>query len=72
VASSPPRIDSLPTQRITKPICKISPPTAAKSGKTNYFNLAVSDSRSAAWQFFTDDYLSMDVLMQRNSTPLTV
>jgi len=42
-------------QRITNPICKESPSDAAFSGKSDYFQAAISDSQSTGWKFFTDD-----------------
>jgi len=40
---------------ITNPICKESPFNVAVFGKIDYFQATVSDSKSTAWKFFTDD-----------------
>jgi hypothetical protein len=42
-------------QGITNPICKESPSNAPLSGKIDYFQPEVSDSKSMASDFFTDD-----------------
>jgi hypothetical protein len=44
-------------QGITNPICKESPSNAPLSGKIDYFQPEVSDSKSMASDFFTDDWL---------------
>ncbi|MDE2163597.1 MAG: hypothetical protein KGJ53_10570, partial [Alphaproteobacteria bacterium] len=57
-ASSHPRIDSQQTKGITNPFCKEPPSDPFKSGKIDYFPIAVSASKSAASEFFTGDYPS--------------
>jgi hypothetical protein len=37
--------------------CKKQPSSPRFSCKSNYFNPAISDSRSEAWEFFTRVYL---------------
>jgi len=44
-------------QGITNPICKESPFNVAVFGKIDYFQATVSDSKSTAWKFFTDDQI---------------
>jgi hypothetical protein len=37
------------------PVCKELPCQNLKSGKSDYFDPAVFDSKSEAWEFFTPD-----------------
>ena len=54
-----PASNHLPMQGITNPICKESPFNVAVFGKIDYFQATVSDSKSTAWKFFTDDIVAI-------------
>jgi hypothetical protein len=43
------------SERITNQSCKESPPAYPLPGKFDYLNQPFPDSKSTAWEFFTDD-----------------
>jgi hypothetical protein len=55
VAASLPPNRSAQRKGITNPFCKESPCQTEKSGNIDHGKIAIPDSQSTAWEFFTDD-----------------
>jgi hypothetical protein len=53
-----PLADAAGGQRITNSICKEYPFEPPLSGKFDFNNAVLYDSKSTAWAFFTDDYVA--------------